>query len=220
MSVPGLCKYSGGDAWRRQVMCPWVRSLRAATPSCHHKEGHGNNLTSPLRWLCGHGISGRRRREPHRSTRLHNFSFLIEKAFSSNNQGVRICNLPLRKRAPMCDERDGMWSTSDRCEEAIDPAGPTAPAFAADDVEDIYVKWYWEVRWAVDNIFRCCDSDLMRGGCICRCGRTMCIERLMGWHPDSERLLRSLNRWGSIEHSSRIQSFYLDVLFSTTDGEF
>ena len=46
----------------------------------------------------------------------------------------------------LCEDRDGMWSTSDRCEEAIDPASPTAPAFAAEDVEDIYVKWYekWE----------------------------------------------------------------------------
>ena len=50
---------------------------------------------------------------------------------------VRACNLPLRNRAPMCDEREGMWSTSDRCEAAIDPNGPTAPAFVADDVEDI-----------------------------------------------------------------------------------
>ena len=45
--------------------------------------------------------------------------------------------MPLRNRAPMCDDREGMWSTSDRCEVEIDPVGPTAPAFAADDVEDI-----------------------------------------------------------------------------------
>ena len=45
--------------------------------------------------------------------------------------------MPLRNRAPMCDDKEGMWSTSDKCEAPIDPDGPTAPAFAADDADDI-----------------------------------------------------------------------------------